>query len=209
MYTSTFAYMVIVALPDAQAAANVATLLFSLILIFNGVLQTPGALPGFWIFMWRVSPFTYLIAGMTGTGLQGRPVHCLQDELAIFNPSSGQTCQRYLEPYFQLGAPGYLTNPSSTSNCEYCSFTNADQYLALSRIDPSDRYRNLGIGFGFILFNIVAAIMLYYLFRVRRVSFGTLAKLADRFKRLMLPRSRPKYAQMKAQGEQTTTVVPQ
>lgn len=53
-YTSTFAYMVISALPDAQTGANVATLLFSLILIFNGVLQTPNALPGFWKFMWRV-----------------------------------------------------------------------------------------------------------------------------------------------------------
>ena len=54
MYTSTFAYMVISALPDAQTGANVATLLFSLILTFNGVLQRPSALPGFWTFMWRI-----------------------------------------------------------------------------------------------------------------------------------------------------------
>jgi ATP-binding cassette, subfamily G (WHITE), member 2, PDR len=53
MYTSTFAYMVISALPDAQTGANVATLLFSMILTFNGVLQKPDALPGFWKFMWR------------------------------------------------------------------------------------------------------------------------------------------------------------
>lgn len=54
IYTSTFAYMIISALPDAQTGANVATLLFSMILTFNGVLQRPDALPGFWTFMWRV-----------------------------------------------------------------------------------------------------------------------------------------------------------
>jgi ATP-binding cassette, subfamily G (WHITE), member 2, PDR len=54
IYTSTFAYMVISALPDAQTGANVATLLFSMVLTFNGVLQRPDALPGFWTFMWRV-----------------------------------------------------------------------------------------------------------------------------------------------------------
>lgn len=51
IFSSTFAHMVIAAMPDAETAGNIATLLFSLMLTFNGVLQTPQALPGFWIFM--------------------------------------------------------------------------------------------------------------------------------------------------------------
>lgn len=51
LFTSTFAHMIIAAMPDAETAGNIATLLFSLMLTFNGVLQTPKALPGFWIFM--------------------------------------------------------------------------------------------------------------------------------------------------------------
>jgi hypothetical protein len=35
-FASTFAHMIIVALPDAQTAGAVATLLFSLTMIFNG-----------------------------------------------------------------------------------------------------------------------------------------------------------------------------
>ena len=50
--------MLIAALPDAETAANFATLMFSMALTFNGVFQAPSALPGFWIFMYRVSPLT-------------------------------------------------------------------------------------------------------------------------------------------------------
>ena len=49
IFASTFSQMVIAILPDAETAGNIATLLFSLTLIFNGVLQTPSALPGFWV----------------------------------------------------------------------------------------------------------------------------------------------------------------
>lgn len=58
VFASTFAHMLISALPDAETAGNIATLMFSLTLTFNGVFQTPQALPGFWIFMYRVSPLT-------------------------------------------------------------------------------------------------------------------------------------------------------
>ncbi|KAJ9606104.1 hypothetical protein H2200_009065 [Cladophialophora chaetospira] len=190
MYTSTFAYMVISALPDAQTGANVATLLFSMILTFNGVLQRPDALPGFWTFMWRVSPFTYMMGGWAGTGLDGRKVVCSENELAIFNPPANQTCQSYLTPYFEHGALGYLNNPSGTSNCQYCPFQTAEQYLELSSISPSQRFRNLGIGYGFILFNIVMAVWVYYLFRVRRVSFRGPAKFVQRVQGVFASKAR-------------------
>jgi ABC-type multidrug transport system ATPase subunit len=58
VFACTFAHMLISALPDAETAGNIATLMFSLMLTFNGVFQPPQALPGFWIFMYRVSPLT-------------------------------------------------------------------------------------------------------------------------------------------------------
>lgn len=176
IYASTFAHMIIAAMPDAETAGNIATLLFSLTLTFNGVLQSPSALPGFWIFMYRVSPFTYMIGGWAGTGLHGRIVHCAHNELALFNPPSGQTCQAYLARYFQEGAGGQLYNPSAKLGCEYCPLSDADQFLAGSNIYASQRWRNFGIGFGYICFNIFAAIALYYIVRVRRFSFVSLAK---------------------------------
>lgn len=55
VFASTFAHMLIAALPDAETAGNIATLMFSLTLTFNGVFQPPQALPGFWIFMCKLS----------------------------------------------------------------------------------------------------------------------------------------------------------
>lgn len=60
LFASTYAQMIIFTMPSTETAAALSTLLFTITLQFNGVLQTPTALPGFWIFMWRVSPFTYV-----------------------------------------------------------------------------------------------------------------------------------------------------
>ncbi|KAL5336945.1 ABC-2 type transporter-domain-containing protein [Aspergillus crustosus] len=166
IFTSTFANLVISALPDAETGGTIATLMFMLTLVFNGVMQPPNALPGFWIFMYRVSPLTYLISGLTSTGLHGRGIECSSEELSVFNPPSGQSCGDYMAAYLQA-APGTLYNPAATSNCQYCGLDNADQYLAGSNIYYSERWRNWGIGWAYIGFNIFGTVMLYYIFRVR------------------------------------------
>ena len=183
LFVASFALMVIAALPDVTTAANVATLLFSMMLIFNGTLQPPSDLPSFWIFMWRTSPLTYLIGAWAATGLSNRPVHCADNELAIFNPPRGETCAQYLQPYFEQGAPGNLYNPSATSDCQYCSLSNGSQFLASSRIYDSEKYRNIGIVFIYIGFNFFAAVSLYYIFRVRQGSlFSSVRKALKRSK---------------------------
>jgi len=176
LFGSTWAQMLIFTMPSTETAATLSTILFTLTLQFNGVLQPPSALPGFWLFMYRVSPFTYLIGGWSGTGLANRPIVCEQNELAVLDPPSGQTCGDYLAAYLANGAPGTLLNPSATSGCEYCPLRNANQFLANSWIHPSDQYRDLGILFAFIAFNMFAAVTLYYVFRVRRFSMKSLRK---------------------------------
>jgi hypothetical protein len=96
-------------------------------------MQPPNALPGFWIFMYRVSPLTYLISGLTSTGLHARAIECAPEEMNVFNPPSGQTCGEYMAAFLQA-APGTLHNPSATTGCQYCALDNADQYLAGSNI---------------------------------------------------------------------------
>lgn len=176
LYASTWAQMLIFSMPSTETAGTLSNILFTMTLQFNGVLQPPPALPGFWIFMYRVSPFTYLIGGWAGTGLADRPIVCADNELAVFDPPSGQSCGSYLSAYVGGGAPGTLLNPSATTGCEYCPIRNANQFLDQSWIYPSDRYQNLGILFAYIAFNIAAAILLYYVFRVRRFSIRGLRK---------------------------------
>jgi ATP-binding cassette subfamily G (WHITE) protein 2 (PDR) len=97
---------------------------------------------------------TYLVSAWAGTGLRGRLVECAHNELAIFDPPSGQTCQDYLADYLNAGAPGQLYNPTATAGCEYCPLTSAEQFLAASNVYPSERWRNFGIGFAYIGFNV-------------------------------------------------------
>ncbi|TKA74913.1 hypothetical protein B0A55_03757 [Friedmanniomyces simplex] len=169
LYASTFAHLCIAAMPDAQTAASIVTLLFSMSLIFNGVMQSPTALPGFWIFMYRVSPFTYWVAAMADALLYGRAIVCSADETSVFNPPAGETCGSYMAPYLTT-APGTLQNPTATSDCEYCSLRSANQFLSGINVSWSDRWRDFGLMWVYVGFNVMGAIFLYWFFRVRKSS---------------------------------------
>src|ERR1700722_15287540 len=97
IFTSTFTDMVIAGVESAETGGNIAQLMFSLTLIFNGVLASPSTLPGFWILMYRVSPFPYLVDGMLSTGLANTNVECSDIEYLNFNPAPGMNCSAYLE----------------------------------------------------------------------------------------------------------------
>ncbi|PSR83352.1 ABC-2 type transporter [Coniella lustricola] len=168
IYASTFAHMTVAAVPDATTAGAVVTLLFLLSIMFCGVLQTPVALPGFWIFMYRLSPFTYWISGMVSTMIHDRAVTCSSAETSTMNPPAGETCGAYFAAFLESpAAVGTLQNPNDTSACRYCSISSADTYLAGSNIYYSERWRNFGIMWAYVVFNIFVAVATYYLFRVR------------------------------------------
>ena len=167
LFTSTFTDMIVAGIETAETAGNIAQLLFSLTLIFCGVLASPTALPGFWIFMYRVSPFTYLVDGMLSTGLANNAIVCSSIELVKFNPPSGQTCGQYLQDYINTKG-GYITDSSATANCEYCSASKTNVYLTQLSSSYSSRWRNFGIMWAFIIFNVFGALFLYWLARVPR-----------------------------------------
>lgn len=129
------------------------------------VLAGPKALPGFWIFMYYVSPFTYLVDGMLSTGLANTDVVCSDIEFRTLEPTNGQQCWEYLQPYFDT-AGGYLQFPNATEKCSLCPQSKTNQYLAILNSDYSHRWRNFGIMWGFIGFNVCAALFLYWLARV-------------------------------------------
>lgn len=165
LFTSSFTNMMIAGIPDAETGGNLANLLFSLSLIFCGVLQTPQALPGFWIFMYRVSPFTYLVEGMLSTGIANQQITCASDEYVTFNPPSGQTCQSYMAPYINA-AGGYLEDPNANTACNYCTYSSTNVFLEALSVKYANSWRDFGILWVYIAFNIFAAVMIYWLARV-------------------------------------------
>lgn len=157
-------------LRDTATAGRLTTVLFSMMILFAGVFQPPADLGEFWIFMYRVSPLTYLVGGAAVAGLGGeREIVCSEREVAVFQPSEpGQTCAAYLQAYLDGGAPGRLLNPEATADCAYCPLRSASQVLAGFGMFYEDRWFDWVVGIAYVVFNIVFMFVLYYLFRVRR-----------------------------------------
>ncbi|PLB37099.1 pleiotropic drug resistance family ABC transporter [Aspergillus candidus] len=165
MFTSTFSSMIIAGIEQPETGSNIAQLMFSLCLIFNGVLASPTVLPRFWIFMYRVSPFTYLVSAVLSVGLAKTRVQCSDIELLRMPPPAGQTCGKYLGDYVSA-AKATLVDPDATDMCSLCQMSFTDQFLASLNIDYDDRWRNVGLLFVYVVFNAFAAVFLYWLIRM-------------------------------------------
>ncbi|OTA56661.1 hypothetical protein K449DRAFT_387405 [Hypoxylon sp. EC38] len=167
IFTSTFTDMIIAAFDTAEAGGNIANLLFSLCLIFCGVLASPDDFPRFWIFMYRVSPFSYLVSAMLSVAVANTHVQCAGNEYVHFDPPSGMNCSQYLDPY-KMAVGGYIEpgTEGRTSDCSFCTIYETNVYLAQAQSYYSDRWRNFGILWAYIVFNIFGALFLYWLTRV-------------------------------------------
>ncbi|KAK6455693.1 multidrug resistance protein [Scheffersomyces xylosifermentans] len=165
VYISTMGQVCISFMELADNAANMASLLFTMCLNFCGVLAGPDALPGFWIFMYRCNPFTYLVQAMLATGLANAKVTCSSKELVQFNPPNGDTCASFMADYIAKSG-GYLVSPDSTTDCHYCAMSSTNQFLTSVNAIFSERWRNYGIFVAFIIINILLTITFYWLARV-------------------------------------------
>lgn len=176
IYYVSFALMVIYFSPDAASASVITSLLFSFMISFCGVLQPMALMPGFWTFMWKVSPYTYFIQSYLLIIFHDRPVVCKPFEFSYLEPPSGQTCGEFLGPFLSKNF-GYVNNPDSSSNCAFCQYSVGDQFMATVGVSHSYKWRNVGFMCAFIIFNIIAMLALYYLFRVhnwKKVDFGSI-----------------------------------
>lgn len=171
LFTSTFTNMIIAGIETAETGGNIANLLFSLSLVFCGVLVGPTAMPGFWIFMYRVSPFSYLVDGMLATAVANTKVVCASNEYLQFNAPAGMNCGEYMQAWISQ-AGGYLQN-NQTSQCEFCQISDTNTFLTSISSSYSTRWRNFGIMWVFIIFNVFAAIGIYWLARVPKKAKKT------------------------------------
>ncbi|TEB24254.1 hypothetical protein FA13DRAFT_1714739 [Coprinellus micaceus] len=104
------------------------------------VYSKPFSQLGWWRWMYRLSPYTYLIEGLFGPGPR-QATHQLC------------TCRTTWRPFMSY-AGGYLSNPEATSDCQFCSSRTTDQLLELNfNIFYGHRWRNVGFMVAFIVFN--------------------------------------------------------
>ncbi|KAH3679147.1 hypothetical protein WICMUC_001158 [Wickerhamomyces mucosus] len=169
LYVVSLGLAIVYFSPDLPSAAVITGLIMSFLISFCGVTQPSSLMPKFWTFMYRVSPVTYFIEVFTSLLIHKKPVICAPDELSYFNPPSGQTCYEFAQPYVEA-VHGYLSNPNATSSCGYCTYSIGDEYLKTIDVSYSHLWRNFGIMWGYIIFNLVAMCGLYFLFRVAKFN---------------------------------------
>jgi ABC-type multidrug transport system permease subunit len=98
--------------------------------MFCGVLVPYPQITAFWRYwLYYLNPFNYLIGGLVVPIVWDVDVQCNDQEYAIFDPPSGQTCGAYMEEFLSTN-PGYLNDPSATANCQYCQYSKGSEYLA-------------------------------------------------------------------------------
>jgi ABC-type multidrug transport system permease subunit/ABC-type Mn2+/Zn2+ transport system ATPase subunit len=175
VFTCTMGDLCIVLAGSAEGGGGLAQTLFMFCLAFCGVLASPDALPGFWIFMYRVSPITYWISSLLSTGMAHADVDCASNELVRVEPPNGSTCNEFLGPLVR-SAGGYLVDPSATSQCRYCPVSNTDEFLTQINASYDHRWRDFGIGMVYIVFNIAAAVFFYWLIRVPKGKMNKVKK---------------------------------
>ncbi|KAF5374350.1 hypothetical protein D9758_004563 [Tetrapyrgos nigripes] len=143
--------------------------LFTFAVTFTGMLQ-PYRRLGWWKWMYRVNPFTYLVEGFAGQAVGHAELTCSSIELVPIIPPSGMSCHQYLDPFIQ-NVGGYLADSSDDSSCLYCAARTTDEFLAANlNIQYSHHWRDLGVVWGYVVFNVVAVFALTYFFRIRRTG---------------------------------------
>ncbi|KAJ4289885.1 hypothetical protein N0V90_011218 [Kalmusia sp. IMI 367209] len=161
-YHTTFSQAISIVSPNPETAAMTTILFYTFILAFSGVLQPLGQLVKFWHFAYYVSPFTWLVSALMTTGTHGVLVRCAPAEINVFQPPQGKTCGEYAGA-FANSTMASIYNPDAIQDCEFCSVSVADVYLSSLNMVYGDRWRNIGLLFIYIIFNILVFTVGFYL----------------------------------------------
>ncbi|KAJ6014996.1 hypothetical protein N7540_009587 [Penicillium herquei] len=175
IFTSTLSQAIAASMSDSLTAVNVANLMFTLCLLFCGILVEPNALPRFWIFMYRVSPVTYLMGGMIKAALADTALNCASIDLLHIPLPSGSdstlSCGSYLDSYVQ-SMGGKILNPNATAgmseNCVFCDVTDSNTTLKEMGMDVHTRWRDLGIFAVYVAVNVGGIFFFYWVTRGRK-----------------------------------------
>lgn len=159
VYAVTLGQAVAALSPTILIAALFNPFLLVLFSIFCGVTAPPPTLPYFWRkWMWPLDPFTRLISGLVSTVLQDQEVVCKDGEYQVFPAPSGQTCQQWAGAFAEA-VGGYINNPDSTGDCQFCQYRSGQAFFVPLEISFSTRWRDFGIFICYVVFNILVLLI--------------------------------------------------
>lgn len=85
-------------------------------------------------------------------------------------------------------------NPDATTDCQYCQYTDGNQFLASLNVDAGDKWRNFGVFLVFVLTNWLLVYFFIWSVRIKGWGFGFgyifgfLGKVVDGVKKPLVKR---------------------
>ncbi|KAI1172775.1 ABC-2 type transporter-domain-containing protein [Nemania sp. FL0916] len=172
LFMSSWGQWICAFAPSFTVISNILPFFFVIFGLLNGVVQPYSMLPTFWRYwVYYMNPSTYWIGGVLAATLDNSPVSCAVSETARFDTPNGQTCQEYAGS-FVASAAGYLLNPDATNDCQYCPYSNGNEYLATLNIAAGEKWRDFGIFVAFCVSNWALVYFFIYTVRIRGYKFG-------------------------------------
>ncbi|KAI0014558.1 ABC drug exporter AbcA [Xylariomycetidae sp. FL0641] len=170
LWSSTLCQAFAASMPQPGMALQISTLFYWLSLTFCGVLVSPSSLPGFWRFMYHVSPLTYFVQGIAVAGVANTDITCTSIEtVQVQVPQNWPTksCSQYLADYL-ADAGGYLMDPTAENYCDYCPVADTNSVLRGLGIQTRHPWHNAGFLSIYVGFNTAAIFIIYKITRVRK-----------------------------------------
>lgn len=129
VFATSLAQLCASLMPTVEAALSANGFFFMFCNTFAGTLSPEPVTPAGWSWYYKVSPLFYMNEGVVVDVLHDLPLHCADTEVSVFQPPSATTCYQYAASFLQ-NATGFLVNPNSTTNCEYCPYKNGQAYVS-------------------------------------------------------------------------------
>lgn len=129
VFATSLAQLCASLMPTVEAALTANGFFFMFCNTFAGTLSPEPVTPAGWRWYYKVSPLFYMNEGVVADVLHDLPLHCAESELSVFQPPASTTCYQYTASFLQ-NATGFLVNPNSTVNCEYCPYKNGQAYVS-------------------------------------------------------------------------------
>ncbi|KAJ5215363.1 ABC transporter [Penicillium cinerascens] len=167
VFATSLAQLCASLMPTIEAALSANGFFFMFCNTFAGTLSPKPVTPAGWRWYYKVSPLFYMNEGVVVDVLHDLPLHCTDSEVSVFQPPNSTTCYQYAASFLQ-NATGFLVNPNSTANCEYCPYKNGQAYYTQYDYSYGHRGRNVAVFIGFIAFNFTMVLVITYLTRVHR-----------------------------------------
>ncbi|EED18472.1 ATP-binding cassette transporter, putative [Talaromyces stipitatus ATCC 10500] len=154
-------------MPNIEAAFAANRFFFMFYNTLAGTMSPKSVTSSGWRWYYTVSPLYYYNEGVVTDILHDLPIRCQQSEMSTFYPPNGTSCGQYAADSLQT-ATGYLMNPESLSDCQYCKYRDGQSYYHQYGFDFANRYSDIGIFIGFIALNFTMVIVMTYLLKIRR-----------------------------------------